>query len=242
MSNDLILQDVRKIIETAQGLGLTPTNNVKIVRGVSHTVYIVSYTEPNEELPYVPANVIWINADPDSADYEKAKSNLGGIPNLWFDVTSYDQFNQAQPNVYQRYVQYAVGLKGDTMRGPLMARTLEEEEKYQDGEFVPYWFILDTIRFHTQSLGERVTTVEEELVKLREDLDSRTARHTHYQNFAALSWAVDHKFGKKPDFMQVFDEWGNVVHPENFLFDPNDLDFVLIMFSVPIKGRATFSK
>lgn len=166
-------QLIDRCIEIAQSKGLSSEYPivVKIKEPTlpQETFIVVSYDEPHELI--LPLNVTWIDADPQSVDYFSAFKRVskipdGGFHNSWDQITSYNEiFEPPQywaeedtpvpvyvenPNAGSGGGEDKINREGDTMEGPLLARTLPEGTTWDAEEFFPRAFFTTEMNRNTQ--------------------------------------------------------------------------------------------
>lgn len=196
-------QLIDRCLEIAGGRGLNASTpivvKIKEPTLFRETLIAVSYEEPHELI--LPLNVTWIDANPNSIDYFKAfkrvsKTPDGGFYNTWEEILSYDEVfeppqywapedtpipvysEEQQSGVSDEQLAEKVSRDGDTMTGPLRARTLPSGESWGTNEFFPRGFFTTELNRNTQGfysilslINTRLTSVEQLALDNKRRLD-----------------------------------------------------------------------
>ncbi|SBV38295.1 hypothetical protein BN7874_126 [Phage NCTB] len=277
----LQLQDFAdRCVSIAEGRGLADnypiTLSVKENANSVETLVVVSYSEPYNLV--LPLNVTWIDGDPDSEDYKGAfkrssKASSGGFNHTWVELDAYaaifdpPQYYAVEDTPVPLYTEEqlgnslanAVDRTGDTLEGPLNARTLATGEEFDSKELVPKSFVIDEKNDQTQGFYNIVVTIYKRLGRVEALAANNAARldelelggggstnivaFTHVEEEPSDSWVIPHGFSTNNIMYQVYDENGEQVLPVSAaVIEGSDNNTSLITFAGPVTGKAILVK
>lgn len=234
---------ISQILDAGISLGLSESN-VKIVRYTNvESLFYLSYAQPTvQELAIYPKDIIWVCADPDSPKYKTAFRSSAFFPGLWDKVNDVNSLMRTQASFFTEFVHApADTLKEEQFHAPLLPRTLEVGESYGENEVVPLSFIRTLIGDgggggEDPNLTRRVDILEQEVLRLESELENIDTTYNHKQNSVSATWRVEHGFGQHPSIIQVQNESGCPVFPENIVYDSSKPNEFLVVFSTPELG------
>lgn len=234
---------LNQIVSTGVSLGVSATN-VKVVRftGIESLFYL-SYAQPTPaELTKYPADIVWVCADPDSPKYKQAFRSNAFFPGLWDSITDVNSLMRVQASFFTEFV-YAPAdtMNEEQFHAPLLPRQLEVGDSYGENEVVPLSFIRTLIGDgggggEDPNLTRRVDVLEQEVLRLESELENIDTTYNHKQNSVSSTWRVEHGFGQHPSIIQVQNEVGCPVFPENIIYNPAKPNEFLVIFSTPELG------
>lgn len=235
---------LNQIVAAGVNLGVSETK-FKVVRfTVIDSLFYLSYTQPtSEELDKYPDDIVWVCADPDSPKYKQAFRSNAFFPGLWDLITDVNSLMRTQASFFTEFV-YAPAdtMNEEQFHTPLLPRQLEVGERYGEDEVVPLSFIRTLIGDGGGGGGEdpnltrRVDVLEQEVLRLESELENIDTTYNHKQDSVSTTWRVEHGFGQHPSIIQVQNDSGCPVFPENIIYDPAKPNEFLVVFSTPELG------
>lgn len=157
---------IDRAISSALSKGLSSSKYVTVVYVVSgaEVMLVVSYTEPSSV--EAPLNLIWVNGDPASTDFKKARKRSsrvasGGFTHTWAELTDYAQltaqfWDTPEPSDLDHILHDAtignphgtiaeetgaVPITGGTMTGPLILKPGSALTDIANDEATPRWWV-----------------------------------------------------------------------------------------------------
>lgn len=281
-------------IATERGVATGTPVVIALNTGESSSVktrVVVAYDEPTQILPL---NVTWIVADPVDADYQKAfkrasKTPNNGFNNTWVELSLYSEvFTPGQyydgtdlPKVESTLDEMedhitdpnnphegAVSKSGDTLLGPLIARTLGQGDSYASDELIPkselaslamwanvvglYGGLNNRVSYNNYLIGllgqtdSSHSTSIADLVARIDALESAPAPSVESQTLVVSeankvdTWIIEHNWGTRSVIVQVFDGEDEVMLPAEV--KPIDDNHIQISFLFAEFGKATVLK
>ncbi len=123
----------------------------------------------------------------------------------------------------------SLNLGGGVMQGPVYARTLGQNENFQNNEFI-------TKNYADSTLAPLVLGLETIILEVSELKAAKISSHIHSQETAAVVWNVTHGLNNENYILYIVASDGEIVWPASVV--KSDSNTAQINFVVPEEGKA----